>query len=176
MIWQAAMNTARMTCLLCTRAATCSLRIMLNHAACHVACNMWHERLHQQIMCGVTRCTLKSKLQSCHLTSHITAAKNCSDTACLLWCTVRGAYFEVLSNFVKVQSLKATEVKVEVEPSGWLPPWQLAGLHTHTRFSNAPCGSMNIGHWTEPQGVVSMPCHNCPEERMTNTITLKQSD
>jgi len=50
------------------------------------------------------------------------AAKDCSDTACLLWCVVRGAYFEVLSNFVEVESLETAEVKIEVE-TGWLPPW-----------------------------------------------------
>jgi len=50
------------------------------------------------------------------------AAMNCSDTACLLLYIVKGAYFEVLSNFVEVESLEATEVKIEVEPSGWLPP------------------------------------------------------
>jgi hypothetical protein len=73
-------------------------------------------------MCGATGCTLESKLQSCDLTSHIMAAMNCSDTACLLLYIVKGAYFEVLSNFVEVESLEATEVKIEVEPSGWLPP------------------------------------------------------
>ena len=40
-------------CLLCTRAATWSLRIMLNHATCHVVCNTRNERQHQQIMYGV---------------------------------------------------------------------------------------------------------------------------
>ena len=40
-----------------------------------------------------------------------------------MWCIVRGTYFEILSNFVEVESLEATEVKIEIEPSGWLPPW-----------------------------------------------------
>ncbi len=120
------------------------------------------------------------------------AAKDCSDTACLLWGIVRGAYFEVLSNLVEVDTLEATEVKIEVE-TGWLPPRQLAGLHAHTSFSNACCrggvghctepqGAINIhkhasamppagvGHWNGHQGIVDMLWHNCPEEGVFNTI------
>ena len=131
-------------------------------------------------MCDARACTSESKLQSCHLTSHINYGTphimTIMEMIIIAWlqriavilpvcCGVlsEGRTLKSSATLSRLSPLRPLKSRLKLKRDGSRHGSWLAYMHTHPSATRAAGGRAldpkGVGHWAEPQGVINTHLH-----------------